>query len=179
MGLLRYGSIQQEKATPIKVDHFTAGKSGATATAKALWDDHNIYVLVDVKDRLLSKKSSNAHEQDSVEVFIDEDHGKTATYEKGDVQYRVNFDNEHSINGADDAQSFKSATKKTKEGYQIEFALPYRLVNFKLGQILGFEVQVNNDENGNGVRDSVANWSDLTGNGWSSTEHYGTLELKE
>ncbi|WP_172674771.1 sugar-binding protein [Cellulosilyticum ruminicola] len=38
---------------------------------------------------------------------------------------------------------------------------------------------INNDENGNGARDSVANWSDLTGNGWASTENYGALKLNK
>lgn len=165
-------------AKAIDVNMFTVGNSGATATAKAMWDENNIYVLVDVKDKLLSKESINAYEQDSVEVFIDEDHAKTATYDKGDVQYRVNFDNEHSINGLPDAECFKSAAEKTEEGYLIEFALPYNIANFKEGQLVGFEVQVNNDEDGNGTRDSVANWNDATGQGWSSTEQYGVLELK-
>lgn len=164
-------------AEAIDVNLFTEGNSGATAIAKTMWDKDNLYVLVQVKDRLLSKKSQNAHEQDSVEIFVDEDNKKTTTYEAGDVQYRVNFMNERSINGYPDVNSFVTATQKIEGGYIVELALPHHLIEFTEGQVIGFEVQINNDENGDGTRDSVANWNDRTGNGWSSTADYGVLQF--
>jgi len=40
------------KAETISVDTFSVGTSGATATAKVLWDEKYIYVLAEVKDNL-------------------------------------------------------------------------------------------------------------------------------
>ncbi len=167
------------KAKSINVDNFTVGSSGATATAKALWDKDYIYVLMEVKDSLLSKASTNSYEQDSVEIFIDEDNAKSTSYELGDIQYRVNFDNERSINGTSDSDSFITASQVTADGYTVELALPARIANFKEGQVIGFDLQINDDANGNGKRDNVSNWNDLTGNGWSSTANYGVLQLNK
>jgi len=156
---------------------FSVGSKGAVGTAKALWDDKYIYVLVEVKDNLLTKASADAYQQDSVEIFIDENNAKTTSYELGDVQYRVNFDNERSINGVDDANSFITATSLIDGGYIIEAALPSRLGTFSEGQVIGFDLQINDDDNNDGTRDNVTNWNDFTGNGWSSTSNYGVLEL--
>lgn len=69
----------------IDVNKYTMGKDGAYGTAKALWDKDNIYVLVEVKDSNLSKASANAYEQDTVEIFFDENNGKTTSYEADDI----------------------------------------------------------------------------------------------
>lgn len=164
-------------ATDIDVNTFSVGAQGAVGNAKMLWDENYLYILMDVKDNLLSKAASNTYDQDSVEVFIDEDNAKTPTYELGDVQYRVNFDNERSINGATDTDSFISATQITEEGYILEFALPHRLSPFRSNQLLGLDFQINDDSDGDGSRNNIANWNDLTGMGWTSTEGYGLLRL--
>ena len=164
-------------AQVMDIAQFSVGNNGAVGTAKALWDDKYIYLLIEVKDSLLTKASADAHQQDSVEIFIDENNAKTTSYEVGDVQYRVNFDNERSINGVDDVNSFITATSLIDGGYIIEAAIPSRLGGFSEGQVIGFDLQINDDADANGTRDHVANWNDLTGNGWSSTSNYGVLEL--
>ena len=73
--------------------------SEASANAKVLWDDDNLYVYATIKDAVLDKTGAQTHEQDSLEVFIDEDNGKTASYGEDDKQYRINYDNEQSFNG--------------------------------------------------------------------------------
>lgn len=164
-------------AQVMDIAQFSVGSNGAVGTAKALWDDKYIYLLIEVKDNLLTKASADAHQQDSVEIFIDENNAKTTSYEPGDVQYRVNFDNERSINGVDDVNSFITANSLIDGGYIIEAALPSRLGGFSEGQVIGFDLQINDDADANGTRDNVANWNDLSGNGWSSTSNYGVLEL--
>ena len=65
-----------EDAPTIDVNTFSVG-NGATGTAKMLWDENNLYVLTEVTDPVLSKSSANAYEQDTVEVFFDENNHKT------------------------------------------------------------------------------------------------------
>ena len=97
--------------------------SEASANAKVLWDDDNLYVYATIKDAALDKTGAQTHEQDSLEVFIDEDNGKTASYGEDDKQYRINYNNEQSFNGKKClAENVKSATKTIEGGYVVEAA---------------------------------------------------------
>ncbi|MDT8717219.1 endo-1,4-beta-xylanase [Clostridium sp. 19966] len=162
-------------ANEISTDTWVIGKSGATAKVRTLWDEHNLYVLAEVTDSLLNKASTNAYEQDSVEVFIDENDGKTTSYQSDDKQIRVNFDNEQSFGGSKPA-GFKSATSKTSTGYIVEEAIPLTSIKPADGSMLGFDVQVN-DADASGTRKSVSIWNDASGNSYKDTSGFGNLLL--
>ncbi|MGN0620640.1 MAG: endo-1,4-beta-xylanase [Porcipelethomonas sp.] len=161
----------------VAVNKYTMGTDGATATAKALWDENNIYVLVEVKDNNLSKESANAYEQDTVEIFIDQNNGKTSYYEDDDIQLRVNFDNEVTVTDGRTADVYETAAKKTADGYIVEARIPCAVGKFETGQVIGYDVQIN-DDNGSGKRTGIANWSDLSGQGYMNTSGFGTLKLE-
>ncbi len=161
----------------IDVNKYTMGTDGATATARALWDKNNIYVLVEVKDSNLSKESANAYEQDTVEIFIDQNNGKTSYYENDDIQLRVNFDNEVTVTDGRSADIYETAAKKTADGYIVEARIPCAIGKFEQGQVIGYDVQIN-DDNGEGKRTGIANWSDLSGQGYINTSGFGTLRLE-
>ncbi len=163
------------KAQAIPVNTYQMAWQGATATAKALWDDKNLYVLVQVSDSELDKKSANTYEQDSVEVFVDENNGKTSYYENDDGQYRVNFDNEASFNPAAISAGFVSATKVAGKNYTVEMKIPLKSVTPSNNMKIGFDVQVNDAKDGS--RKSVASWNDTTGTGYQDTSVYGVLTL--
>ncbi len=164
-------------APAIAVDTYTMGSNGAAGTAKMLWDENYVYVLTEVTDPVLSKSSANAYEQDTVEVFFDENNHKTESYEADDLQARVNYDNEKTITDGLSTDRFISATTKTANGYLVEMAIPFSIAPFSNGQMIGFDVQVNDDGTGDGKRTGIANWNDLTGLGYTSTSGYGVLKL--
>lgn len=171
------GSVDSvwSKAQAIPVNQYQMAWQGATGTAKALWDDKNLYVLVQVSDSELDKKSANTYEQDSIEVFVDENNGKTSYYENDDGQYRVNFDNETSFNPASIATGFESATMVAGTNYTVEIKIPLKSVTPSNNMKIGFDVQVNDGKDGS--RKSVAAWNDTTGTGYQDTSVYGTLTL--
>ena len=111
------------RAAPFSTDTFVVGTSGSTARVRALWDAGHIYVYAEVTDALLSKASPNPWEQDSVEVFVDQNNGKTTTYEADDAQYRVNYENTQSFGGAGSAANFVTATRIVPGGYVVEAAI--------------------------------------------------------
>ena len=150
---------------------------GASGTAKLLWDKDHLYILAEVKDPVLSKASSNTYEQDSVEIFLDENNHKTTAYEADDIQVRVNFDNEKSVTDGLTTDRFTSAAAKTADGYLIEIAIPSTLGGFTAGQIVGFDAQINDDGDGEGKRTSIANWFDLSGMGYTDVSGLGLLRL--
>lgn len=150
--------------------------SEASANAKVLWDDDNLYVYATVKDAVLDKTGAQTHEQDSLEVFIDEDNGKTASYGEDDKQYRINYDNEPSFNGKKClAENVKSATKKIDGGYVVEAAFKWTDIRPANGTKIGLEFQINDAKGG--TRIGTLSWYDETGMGWSGSNVYGTVEL--
>lgn len=150
--------------------------SEASANAKVLWDDDNLYVYATVKDAALDKTGAQTHEQDSLEVFIDEDNGKTASYGEDDKQYRINYTNEQSFNGKKClAENVKSATKTIDGGYVVEAAFKWTDIKPANGAKIGLEFQINDAKGGKRI--GTLSWYDETGMGWSGSNVYGTVEL--
>lgn len=168
-----------DNAPEMNVNRYVMAWQGSSAVMKALWDENYLYVLMDVKDNLLSTASSDAYMQDSVEIFVDENNGKTTYYEDDDAQYRVSCENVQSFGtgGATDG-SFKSAVQKTGTGYIVEAAIPFKTPRTGTG-IIGFDAQVNDDSKGDGNRTSMAKFNDMTDLSWGNTENWGELFLTE
>ena len=150
--------------------------SEASANAKVLWDDDNLYVYATVNDAVLDKTGAQTHEQDSLEVFIDEDNGKTASYGEDDKQYRINYNNEQSFNGKKClAENVKSATKTIDGGYVVESAFKWTDIKPANGTKIGLELQINDAKDGKRI--GTLSWYDETGMGWLGSNVYGTVEL--
>ena len=152
-------------------------RASVTADAKVLWDDENLYVYATVKDPVLNKDSGDAYQQDSLEVFIDENNAKTESYDDDDKQYRINYENEHSFNGKKCLEeNVRSVAKVTGDGYVIEAAFKWTDIQPKEGDRIGLELQIN-DADASGARIGTLSWNDETGMGWSKPSVYGTIEL--
>jgi endo-1,4-beta-xylanase len=152
----------------------TMGYTPEGSRFRALWDDKYLYVCVEVVDPMLDDKSNIVHEQDTVEVFLDQNNGKTSTFEPDDGQYRVSFRNSVSFNGGD-SSNFKSRTMIIPGGYRVEAALPFYAVKPAAGSIMGFDVQINDATSGG--RTGIVNWASDTNMGYQSTVDYGIIIL--
>lgn len=159
----------------MKINRYQMAWQGANGTARALWDDKNLYVLFQVSDTQLDKGSPNPWEQDSVEVFVDENNGKTSYYQDDDGQFRVNYENTKSFNPETIAAGFESAVAVSGTSYTVEVKIPFRTITPVNGTVIGFDVQINDGKDG--ARQSVATWNDLTGNAYQDTSVIGNLLL--
>lgn len=148
---------------------------GATGKLRMLWDENFVYALFEVRDGDLSKRSANCHEQDSIEIFLDQRNDKIPSYGPDDGQYRVNFDGEESFGMIPETPGFKSAAKRTADGYIVELAIPL-IKQAMPGTVMGFEAQIN-DSNSEGVLQGVARLYDTSGNPATSMEKVGLLIL--
>ena len=154
------------------------GDPEASADAKVLWDENRLYVLMDVKDANLDASSAQAHEQDSVEVFIDENNEKSSGYQDDDKQYRINYKGEPSFNGpACNRENMDFAVTETEKGYLVEAAFAWTEITPEAGQTIGLDLQINDGKDG--VRIGILNWFDASGNGWSSPSVFGEAVLTE
>ncbi len=113
-----------------------------------------------------------------MEIFIDENNNKTGFYELDDAQYRVNFVNEQSFGTGASAVNFKTATKEIDGGYIIEAAISWKTIAPSGGEVIGFDVQVN-DASASGRRAGILTWNDPTGNNYQSTVNFGNIKLEK
>jgi len=162
-------------AEPVPMNVKTEGYTEDGSRFRALWDDSFLYVLAEVADSSLDDKSAIVHEQDSVEVFVDQNNGKTALYEPDDGQYRVSFRNSASFNGGDSSR-FRSRTIIIPGGYRAEMAIPLYAIKPEAGTLVGFDVQINDATNG--ARTGIRNWANDTNMGYLDTSGFGLLLLE-
>jgi len=167
-----------DSANVITTGVWVQGSSGATAEVRTMWDENHLYIYADVTDPVLSKENSNTWEQDSIEIFIDENNHKSLSYEDDDSQYRVNFANEQSFDPNPVRPGFVTATRETDKGYVVEAAIEFLTIKAEPGKTIGFDLQVNDDQ-GSGSRASIAIWNDPSGNSWQNTSGLGNLMFVE
>ncbi|WP_167511403.1 endo-1,4-beta-xylanase [Pseudobutyrivibrio xylanivorans] len=148
----------------------------ATASAKVLWDESKLYVLMNVKDSVLDASASAVHEKDSVEVFIDENNNKSDAFEDDDKQYRINYLNETSFNGTKCLEeNCEHAVTLTDDGYMVEASFAWTDITPEVGQAIGLDLQIN--DGADGGRIGTRTWYDETGNGWSAPRVFGEVTL--
>lgn len=170
------------KAEEISTDTVVSGSVyGAKAKVKVLWDENKLYVFARVYDPILNSANANAWERDSIEIFVDENNGKSTSYQDDDAQFRVNYNNEQSFGTGALANNFYTVSKVVYkdgnvDGYIVEAAVYAKTIKFSNGLIIGFDVQVNDADN-SGKRVNVLTWSDPVGNDYKDTSRFGCLEL--
>jgi len=145
----------------------------ATATFKVLWDDYALYFLAQVKDPNMSVAPWNAYEQDSVEIFLDENNDKTPSYGADDLHFRVNYNNVQSIDNGD-GERFYTATKIGDNEYLVEGRIEL-LNTAKNNTIYGIELQVN-DCIGTSRAGTITVF-DKTDSAWNNTSLFGEIIL--
>lgn len=149
---------------------------GASGSVRVLWDENYIYTLFEIDDSTINADSPNAYEQDSIELFLDEENMKEDYYTDLAGQYRVNYKGELSFGTVPTTEGVKAAASQTAKGYIVELAIPLKNPGVA-GRILGFDAQIN-DSNTMGVRQSVMKFNDSTDNSYMSTALWGELLLK-
>ena len=166
------------KNAPVVKLEIVVQSVAVTCDARLLWDKDYLYVLMEVKDNDLNDASSDEWQQDSIEVFIDEDHKKPESYQPDDKQYRVSYKNKLSFNGEKcKAENMKSAAKITDGGYLVEACFKWTDITPEAGKtIIGLELQVN-DATSAGSRTGTLSWADDTGTGYMNPSVFGNAKL--
>ena len=92
------------------------------------------------------------------------------------AQIRVNYKNAVSGSSGVPAPKFKSVAKVVDGGYNIEVAIPLDKVPGTEGNLMGFDLQVN-DDNGSGSRTGIIAWNDSSNTDWQNPSKFGTITL--
>ncbi|SDC30353.1 endo-1,4-beta-xylanase [Pelagirhabdus alkalitolerans] len=163
------------EASTLSVDRMHQAWQTGTGIARTLWDEEYLYVFMEVSNSELDISAEEAHEQDSVEIFLDQENTKASSYEDGVGQYRVNYENVPSFNPPEISEGFESATSLSGTNYTVEAKIPWTEISPETGQTVGFDAQVNDAEDGE--RRGAALWNDETGQGWQDPSVFGNLHL--
>jgi fibronectin type 3 domain-containing protein len=181
------GSVDSvwSSATAYDIDNALSGSTGGsdlTGTWKALWDNTNLYYLVDVTDESLQNDSTNAWDDDSVEVYIDADNSKGTSYDGVDDYQLVMRWNDSTLHlgtySATNTSGITFAMASRSGGYRCEVRIPWSTLGEtpSEGKLIGTDVHVNDDDDGD-TRDGKIAWYATTDNSWENPSLFGTGEL--
>ncbi|UCG55764.1 MAG: tetratricopeptide repeat protein [Phycisphaerales bacterium] len=133
-----------------------------TAGFKAMWDEDNLYLLVDVTDDRLVNDSDEFWFDDGIELFIDADNSKSDSYGQNDYQYCFQWDRNNPTmieEKQGNTANVKFAMVSTANRYVTEVKLPWATLGVKPapGRTIGLDVHIDDDDDG-GDRDSKVLW---------------------
>ena len=152
-----------------------------SADFRGMWDENNLYLLVNVTDDILRHDAGDWYESDSVEVYIDADDAKAPQYGQNDYQYGFNWDKisptivETKHNRTN---SVEYALITTTKGYRLAVKFPWQTLGVKpsTGAKIGLDVEVN-DNDGGARRKSKITWHATQDDAWSTPQAFGNAEL--
>jgi len=161
-----------------------------SGTWRALWNMENLYVLAEVKDDALTNDSGGGDSKwldDSVEIYVDGDNSKDTSVGTDDHQYTFRWNDEELEepsaihNGAPSLVGVEYAVVTTGDGYLLEVKLPWMSIMgqpAEPGQLIGFDVWINDDDDGGDTRESQVSWYSTDGNGWQDPSVWGVAVLE-
>jgi hypothetical protein len=163
-----------------------ASKTGCSGSWRALWDSQYLYVFIDVNDNKLVSDSTGKYDDDSAEIFVDIGNDKATSYAAGanDYQYRFAWDATKPAIGMDHGNTTTGidfVLLTTGTNYALEVRFPWTLLYQNkggpaLGDLMGFEAQINDDDDG-GSRDNQLDWHSTTNDAWQNPSLLGTVVL--
>jgi regulation of enolase protein 1 (concanavalin A-like superfamily) len=151
----------------------------------ALWDSDYLYVFVDVNDEDLQNDSGESWQDDSVEIYIDAGNDKPNQYlSAGDeYQYRAAWNPEvpefqEYHHGNRSVPGVEFIVTETDDGYVLEAKFPWEALYTEgkptLGDLMGFEVMINDDDGG-GNRKTQLSWFSTGNQAWNNPSVFGTV----
>ena len=176
-----------EKVPAQKIDNVLNGEVDSDADLsgwwKALWDEQNLYIVVDVTDDAVTFNAEPAwYTQDGIEIYLDADASKKKSYDFLN-DYQLAFLSNGNLNfGQNSARKdleLNSKVVKTATGYRLEVAVSWAQV---LGHapvvhdLIGFDVHIADNEDGVNWQGKKS-WFTKTNSSWLDPSLFGTAEL--
>jgi hypothetical protein len=153
-----------------------------SGTWKVLYDEENLYVIVDVTDDSLQNDSTSSWQDDSVEIYFDGGNTKLDTALSGDDhQYTFGWtaDDIQGTNITGYTEGIEQAQVTTDTGWRIEVKMPWLSIQdagIQAGDLIGIDCYYNDDDDGGDSREGKM-LSISTIEGWNDASQWGTAIL--
>lgn len=141
------------------------------STYRALYDQDNLYFLIEVQDDVLVTDSAAWYDDDDVEIMIDGDRSGGNSYDgNNDFEFGFRWNDPHitpGVNSAPVPAGAQFALVPTVQGYAVEILLPLADMDILpvAGSTFGLDVHINDDDDG-GPRDLKLTWYGATDDAW-------------
>lgn len=157
---------------------------------QALYDSQYLYVLIDVNDSKLYNDTAlaNSWQDDSVEFYIDGNNSKGGSTDENDFQYRFGWnvqspssDVYEYFHRPGSLVGVEYMMAETGDGYLLEIRIPWSTIlggpGAPVGQLIGVDCFINDDDAGGDTRESQVAWHATAGSGWNTPSMWGTAQL--
>jgi len=149
-----------------------------SGTWTATYDNTNLYFFVDVKDDLIKVNGPEWYLDDRIEIFIDADGDRSATFTDRDYQYYIRpgetkFTETHK--GA--IANIELSNVTIPGGYRLEAKIPFATLGItpESGWRMGIDIIVADDDGGD--EDAILVWNNNNGETWTSPTLFGVAQL--
>jgi hypothetical protein len=159
-----------------------SGASDLTAGYRALYNDSDLYFLVDVTDDVVMRDSTTWYHDDTVEIMIDGDYSRGTSYDgSNDFELGYRWNDTTITRGANSAPVPAGAVfsiVSTASGYRLEAKIPLAQLGVSptYGRFIGLDVHVCDDDDG-GDRDAKAAWKATVDDSWQYPYRLGAGRL--
>jgi hypothetical protein len=151
---------------------------------KAMWDNTALYLLVKVKDDVLKNDSgTNTWDDDAIEIFIDGNNDKAASYDANDHQYilRLNDASVHEYHNGVTTLNPAGVTFSqgaNTGGYLMEIKITWAAIGVtpSSGKLIGLDIFSDDDDDG-GIADGGMSWFTTTPTSSNDPSAFGTIKL--
>ncbi len=154
-----------------------------SAVWQSHWDDRFLYIRVDTIDDMFVRDSQAPWSDDSIELYIDADNSRLAKFDgKNDFHFIYRWKDQN-VNLSQNSPhkrnlGIRQTMTRTDKGYTLETAIPWRTLGVSpiAGRTIGIDVQINDDDSGNG-RDGKLAWHSKNDNAWRNPQNFGQVLL--
>ncbi|MFC5532035.1 sugar-binding protein [Cohnella yongneupensis] len=171
---------------PTPGNKFTAPKDAADLSGswKAMWDDKNLYILVQVTDNKKVKDIAPP-KGDGIELYIDPDNSKDNGMGVNDSVWQLGYGSDKMAGwtgnnwATPDVKGAKFKQTDTDKGYIVEYAIPWKnVLGNKIGTYkkIGFDVMLNDNDDGKDKHAKLS-WHSKSDDAWEKASLIGTVQL--
>ncbi len=163
--------------------------TGLTASFRSLWDENNLYVLIEVNDPDHSFNGGISIGDGIAVYFNPKNNTDAVSYEDDDtISYFEICSNDVANvawSGSSVAQGMYMDNQvievvETDAGYTYEISMNLKEaadVTLAADMTMGFDIQVNDQNENSDVRTAAYGWNDSTNQAWESPLYFGQLTL--
>lgn len=163
------------------VSGFVENEQDLSAEYKLCWDEQNLFVFVQITDNVrMDDSGTSISDDDGIELYVDLDNSKNTSYGVDDFKYRFAYNDSMVYERIHNAvQGVNFAMVPTDDGYLTEISFPWTTFGIppRDNYLIGFEIQVNDDDDG-GARDAKIAWWGMEDNAHQNPSAFGTIKLK-
>ena len=162
------------------VDGKINGSRDLSGVWQTHWDNQFLHIRVDALDDKFMRDSKAPWSDDSIEIFVDADGSRSDKFDgKNDFHFiyrwkdkNVSLSNTSPRRGR--SLNIRQTMTRSDRGYTLETSIPWSTLGVKpiAGKNIGIEVQINDDDSGNG-RDGKLAWHAKNNQSWKSPQSFG------